>query len=55
MTMDDNIDSLLDIKGVEKDFGGVKAIENLSFMVKPGSIKGFIGPNGVFRERKLPA
>ena len=45
MTMDNNT-ALLEIRGIEKDFGGVKAIENLSFMVKPESIKGFIGPNG---------
>ncbi|MEW6378255.1 MAG: ABC transporter ATP-binding protein [bacterium] len=37
---------LLEVKGLGKDFGGVKAIQNLSFSVKPKSIKGFIGPNG---------
>ncbi|MEW5803550.1 MAG: ABC transporter ATP-binding protein [bacterium] len=38
--------SLLEVKNLGKDFGGVHAIQNLSFTVKPMSIKGFIGPNG---------
>ncbi len=38
--------SLLEVKNLGKDFGGVKAIQNLSFTIRPKSIKGFIGPNG---------
>jgi len=34
------------LRDVTKRFGGVVAVENLSLAVPPGSIYGFIGPNG---------
>jgi len=37
---------LLKITGVSKIFGGVKALEDVSFNVKQGEILGIIGPNG---------
>ena len=37
---------LLSIKGLSKNFGGVRAVDNVSFDVMPGSILGLIGPNG---------
>lgn len=32
--------------GVEKHFGGIKAVTNLDFEIFPGEIVGMIGPNG---------
>ncbi|MCL4441195.1 MAG: ABC transporter ATP-binding protein [Firmicutes bacterium] len=37
---------MLQIKGVSKNFGGLKAVNNCSLAVKKGSITGLIGPNG---------
>jgi ABC-type branched-subunit amino acid transport system ATPase component/ABC-type branched-subunit amino acid transport system permease subunit len=37
---------LLEIRGLEKRFGGVHAVEACSFTVEEGSITGLIGPNG---------
>jgi len=37
---------LLDVEGLTKSFGGLKAISNLSFQVNEGEILGLIGPNG---------
>ena len=37
---------LLEIRNVTMRFGGVTAIDNLSFQVDPGTIYGLIGPNG---------
>jgi branched-chain amino acid transport system ATP-binding protein len=37
---------MLEIKNVEKGFGGIKAVHNCSLEVKKGSITGLIGPNG---------
>ena len=37
---------VLEVKGLLKDFGGLRAIDNLSFSVKQGEILGIIGPNG---------
>ncbi|MBW1698162.1 MAG: ABC transporter ATP-binding protein [Deltaproteobacteria bacterium] len=37
---------MLDIIGVEKSFGGVKAVNGCSLSVEEGTITGLIGPNG---------
>ena len=37
---------LLSLENVTKTFGGVKAVNNMSFEVADGSVIGIIGPNG---------
>jgi len=37
---------LLELEGVSKSFGGVKAVRDCSFSVAEGSLTGLIGPNG---------
>ena len=37
---------LLALRGVHKRFGGLHAVNDISFSVMPGSIKAIIGPNG---------
>lgn len=37
---------MLSIREVQKSFGGLKALSNVSFDVQEGSIKALIGPNG---------
>jgi branched-chain amino acid transport system ATP-binding protein len=37
---------LLDVREVSKRFGGVSAVQDISFAVAPGEIVGLIGPNG---------
>jgi branched-chain amino acid transport system ATP-binding protein len=37
---------LLEIKGVSKHFGGIRAVEEISFSLKNGMILSIIGPNG---------
>ena len=36
----------LAVEGISVAFGGVRAVDALSFAVEPGRIKGIIGPNG---------
>lgn len=38
--------ALIDVKGLDKAFGGVNAVEGLSFSVDAGQIYSVIGPNG---------
>ena len=38
--------TLLRIENLSKEFGGIHAIEDLSFAVDPGTIHSIIGPNG---------
>ncbi|MDP2121669.1 MAG: ABC transporter ATP-binding protein [Hoeflea sp.] len=37
---------MLEIRGVSKSFGGVKAVDDVSFTVDANEIHGLIGPNG---------
>lgn len=37
---------LLEVRGLTKRFGGIRALEEVSFKVKEGSIASIIGPNG---------
>ena len=36
----------LEVKDVRKSYGAIKAVDGVSFSVKPGEIVGVIGPNG---------
>ncbi|MFA5913296.1 MAG: ABC transporter ATP-binding protein [Burkholderiales bacterium] len=38
--------SLLRVEGLGKKFGGVNAVEDLSFAIAPGAVYSIIGPNG---------
>jgi branched-chain amino acid transport system ATP-binding protein len=38
--------SLLRVEGLTKKFGGLNAVEDLSFDIEPGSVHSIIGPNG---------
>ena len=37
---------ILDVRSVSRSFGGLKAVQNVSFQVRKGMILGIIGPNG---------
>ncbi|WP_242697322.1 branched-chain amino acid ABC transporter ATP-binding protein/permease [Bordetella petrii] len=37
---------ILDVAGLSRSFGGLKAVQNVSFQVRKGMILGIIGPNG---------
>jgi branched-chain amino acid transport system ATP-binding protein len=37
---------MLEVKGLSKTFGGVKAVQEVSFTIKAGTIHSVIGPNG---------
>ncbi|NOZ33572.1 MAG: ABC transporter ATP-binding protein [Alphaproteobacteria bacterium] len=39
-------DTIIDVKSVSKEFGGLRAVSDCSLSVKRGSITGLIGPNG---------
>ena len=37
---------MIEVHEVTKRYGGVTAVDRLSFLVKPGQVTGFLGPNG---------
>ena len=39
-------DNILEMRGITKEFPGVKALDNMSFIVKRGSIHALVGENG---------
>lgn len=41
-----NADTLLQVDNLSKQFGGLIAVNQVSFGVRPGAIKSIIGPNG---------
>jgi len=41
-----NNSNVIDVKGLTKTFGPLKAVDNITFQVHEGEIFGFLGPNG---------
>ena len=37
---------MIEVKGLVKDYGAKRAVDNISFSVRRGDILGFLGPNG---------
>ena len=37
---------MIDVQSLTKEYGRLRAVDNLSFRVEPGQVLGFLGPNG---------
>lgn len=48
-------DIAIEISGLTKHFGGVTAVEDLTFRAEPGRVTGFLGPNGAGKSTTLRA
>ena len=44
---------VLEAVGVSREFGGVRAVHDVSFMVREGTLTGLIGPNGAGKSTLL--
>ncbi|WP_174248430.1 ABC transporter ATP-binding protein [Streptomyces hoynatensis] len=44
---------MIEVKGLTKRYGGVLAVSDLSFTVRPGHVTGFLGPNGAGKSTTL--
>ncbi len=45
---------MLELKGLSKHFGGVRAVDGLDLNVPQGEVFGLIGPNGSGKSRLRP-
>ena len=43
----------VEVRGLSKSFGDVRAVTDLAFTVEPGSVTGFLGPNGAGKTTTL--
>jgi ABC-2 type transport system ATP-binding protein len=43
----------VDVRGLTKSFGAVRAVSDLGFTVEPGQVTGFLGPNGAGKTTTL--
>jgi ABC-2 type transport system ATP-binding protein len=37
---------MLELRNVTKQFSGISAVDNVSFLARPGEVTGYLGPNG---------
>ena len=43
----------ISVHGLTKQFGRIRAVQDLTFEVRPGQITGFLGPNGAGKTTTL--
>ena len=44
---------LLEVQDIARNFGGVRAVDGVSFEVEAGTVTGLIGPNGAGKSTAL--
>ena len=44
--MPETPDGIVSVNHLSKSFGSVRAVDDLTFDVRPGRVTGFLGPNG---------
>jgi ABC-2 type transport system ATP-binding protein len=49
----DPADGTVEVRGLSKRFGPVRAVDDLTFTVAPGRVTGFLGPNGAGKTTTL--
>ncbi|WP_067437245.1 ATP-binding cassette domain-containing protein [Nocardioides jensenii] len=47
------VGSTIEINGLSKSFGAVRAVDDLSLTIRPGVVTGFLGPNGAGKTTTL--
>jgi ABC-2 type transport system ATP-binding protein len=47
--------TVIEVRGLSKSFGDIRAVSDLSFTVRPGVVTGFLGPNGAGKTTTMRA
>jgi ABC-2 type transport system ATP-binding protein len=47
--------AMIEVRNLTKEFGRTRAVDDLTFTVKPGSVTGFLGPNGAGKSTTMRA
>jgi ABC-2 type transport system ATP-binding protein len=53
--VEDVADAVIDVQGLVKTFGPVRALDGLDLSVRPGEVHGFLGPNGAGKSTTIRA
>src|SRR5689334_5293446 len=43
---DGSVDPMIEVTALTRTYGGLRAVDNVSFTAQPGRVTGFLGPNG---------
>ena len=46
---------MLEVDALERTYGVVRALDGMSFTVRPGAVTGFLGPNGAGKTTAMRA
>src|SRR5262245_57029846 len=49
----DGIDPVVSFEALTKRYGDIRAVDDLSFSIRPGTVTGFLGPNGAGKTTTL--
>src|SRR5687767_2276974 len=53
MTTNEGVVNAIEVRGLTKSFGGLLAVDDVTFSIPMGRVTGFLGPNGAGKSTTL--